>query len=404
MSKIQKELKCTSNSNYNKNRNLIYSSSYSKFLSQIKQDIINTPISKQKAHLNSNSSLTKNNFETSSGTKFECRNKIKNFEKNLLLKGTVITNKNSNLNEDKILINDNKYDNMYENILINDELTNNKTNNIVNNKYYNPFIYSLKSSSNKKKFNHSNNNYIFDNMIIENTNFDIINPIYNMKEIQKELNSNFELSSTQNKKRSNSIKLINQLKKDLITYKNDIHTNDETDLIEYEDSNNNDEINKIEKNKIQNNTVINSSEDDGNNNSSESENETNNAEDLLGSTFEVVDLDKSSEYTLETGTNIDRLRKKNKFEKISSILLLLFLCFSGLFFLLIKRIYFKEKDKKLISVNSFTNIIKIFVDFFGSDFDIYKLLGVLIAVYVLCLIIRMFIKMMKNINNIFRFK
>ena len=422
MSTTQKKLTSKSNPLYKQIQNLKNNSPYKKFLSQIKQATDKSPTSKQKIGLNTNTSLLKNSFESSIDTKFEpiilhhsknknlYRNKIKNFENNLLVKESTTTNKKSNINEDKILINDNQFNNMYENFSINDELTDKKTNNKTNNTYYNPFIYPLNSVSNQKKF-YNKKDCTFDSFIIENTNFYNVNQTYDMKEIQNEIKINCKLSPIQNKKRSNTIKIINQLKKDLNTYKNDSQINNEIDLIEYEDSKlNNNKINQAEKNKILDNNIIDCNSNNQSNNL-DSESEINNNDDFLGSSFEIIDFDKTSEYTLETGTNIDYLRKKSKFDKIFSSSLLLFLCSGGLFFLFIKKYFFKKKDKTLINLNNFSKIIENFFDVlsvigcFESNFDIYKLFGLLIAMCIFLFIFRLFMKKMtKIIKNLFNYQ
>ena len=65
----------------------------------------------------------------------------------------------------------------------------------------------------------------------------------------------------------------------------------------------------------------------------------------LGNSCQLVDIDKSSEYTLQTGTNIDQLiRKKSKF---SPLLMGILLGSCALFYLLYKKIKLKELLSKV---------------------------------------------------------
>ena len=60
----------------------------------------------------------------------------------------------------------------------------------------------------------------------------------------------------------------------------------------------------------------------------------------LDNSYQLVDIDKSSEYTLQTGTNIDQLiRKKSKF---SPLLMGILLGSCALFYFLYKKIKLKE--------------------------------------------------------------
>ena len=79
--------------------------------------------------------------------------------------------------------------------------------------------------------------------------------------------------------------------------------------------------------------ILNSDNKNDKNNSSDEENK-------LGDSSQMIDIDKSSEYTLKTGTNIDFLiRKKSNF---SPLLMGILLGSCALFYMLYKKIKFKE--------------------------------------------------------------
>ena len=84
--------------------------------------------------------------------------------------------------------------------------------------------------------------------------------------------------------------------------------------------------------------ILNSDNKNDMNNSSDEENNLNNSS-------QMIDIDKSSEYTLQTGTNIDILiRKKSRF---SSLLMGILLGSCALFYFLYKKIKLKEILSKL---------------------------------------------------------
>ena len=69
-------------------------------------------------------------------------------------------------------------------------------------------------------------------------------------------------------------------------------------------------------------------------------NDSSDEENNLGNSSEMIDIDKSSEYTLQTGTNIDQLiRKKSKF---SPLLMGILLGSCALFYLIYKKLNLKE--------------------------------------------------------------
>ena len=103
--------------------------------------------------------------------------------------------------------------------------------------------------------------------------------------------------------------------------------------------------------------ILNSDNKNDKNNSSDEENK-------LGDSSQMIDIDKSSEYTLKTGTNIDFLiRKKSNF---SPLLIGIMLGSCALFYMLYKKIKFKEILSKV------SQIVKQFPGFIEH---IFSLLG-----------------------------
>jgi hypothetical protein len=124
--------------------------------------------------------------------------------------------------------------------------------------------------------------------------------------------------------------------------------------------------------------ILNSDNKNDKNNSSDEENN-------LGDSSQMIDIDKSSEYTLKTGTNIDFLiRKKSKF---SPLLMGILLGSCALFYMLYKKIKFKEildKASQLLKKipGFFNNILSLlgalFEDFMERYNDINRLfIGIL---------------------------
>lgn len=91
-------------------------------------------------------------------------------------------------------------------------------------------------------------------------------------------------------------------------------------------------------------------------------------DDNLGNSCQLVDLDKSSEYTLQTGTNIDRLiRKKSKF---SPVLMGILLGFCALFYFMYKKIKIKEILSKFSELfNKVPEFCNYVLAFFGQGID-----------------------------------
>ena len=97
------------------------------------------------------------------------------------------------------------------------------------------------------------------------------------------------------------------------------------------------------------------------NNSSDEENNLNNSS-------QMIDIDKSSEYTLQTGTNIDILiRKKSRF---SSLLMGILLGSCALFYFLYKKIKLKEILSKLSQLCKQTpEFLKNILSYIGIEFE-----------------------------------
>ena len=91
-------------------------------------------------------------------------------------------------------------------------------------------------------------------------------------------------------------------------------------------------------------------------------------DDNLGNSCQLVDIDKSSEYTLQTGTNIDILiRKKSKF---SPVLMGILLGSCALFYFLYKKIKIKEILLKISELfNKVPDFCNYILGFIGQGID-----------------------------------
>ena len=124
--------------------------------------------------------------------------------------------------------------------------------------------------------------------------------------------------------------------------------------------------------------ILNSDNKNDKNNSSDEENN-------LGDSSQMIDIDKSSEYTLKTGTNIDFLIKKKS--KFSPLLMGILLGSCALFYMLYKKIKFRDildKASQLLKKipGFFNNILSllggVFEDFMERYNDINRLfIGIL---------------------------
>ena len=119
-------------------------------------------------------------------------------------------------------------------------------------------------------------------------------------------------------------------------------------------------------------------------------------ENNLATSSEIVDFDKNSEYTIKTGTNIDRIVRKSS--KLCPILLAILLGSAGLLFLL-----YTSKTIRNILLNLLKAIPGFFSALFGSfgkeieDFlekynDSYRFLGDLVMIIIFWIIFRFLFK------------
>ena len=334
-----------------------------------------------------------------------------------------IDNQNRNINEDNgknkpnfilTALNDNNKksgkfsdDNNYNNNQRIKEINPKKSNNLdtLNQSLsYNPY---LNDNNNNINNNINNNNFNNNNINYEN---DINKNNINLNEIPQEKKKrkfNFILTAIQNEKGKINHKGIEKLKNDLnakeelIKYKsennfgNNILPNNEG-LIEnhniYGNQNNNNN-NNYDNNKDKQCFYINAEPIEHNYKLRNYPDEENN----LGTSSEIIELgDQNSEYTLQTGTNIDHLIKKKG--KCSLYLIALLLGAAGLLFLLYK----SRKLRKF-----FINLLKIIPGFFKGLFgmfgaeiedflekynDSYRLLGFIIMLICLWFILRLLFK------------
>ena len=146
--------------------------------------------------------------------------------------------------------------------------------------------------------------------------------------------------------------------------------------------------------------ILNSDNKNDINNSSDEENNLNNSS-------QMIDIDKSSEYTLQTGTNIDLLiRKKQKF---SPLLIGILFGSCAIFYLLYKKIKIKELLSKVPELTKkmpelFKYIMAIICpglkDFMERYDDIYRLFFGILFIISFWLIFGLLVKkIMKSIKN-----
>lgn len=169
----------------------------------------------------------------------------------------------------------------------------------------------------------------------------------------------------------------------------------------YENPNPNQDQNEIEyeNNKDKQCFYIKAEPIESTNNKNNNNNEINypDEEANLGTSSECVELvDHNSEYTLQTGTNIDKLIKKKR--KLSPLLVALLLGSAGLLFLLYK---FKKLREILLNVlKMIPGFFKGLLGIFGADVedflekynDIYRFLGLIITIIFLWFLVRMLLK------------
>ena len=270
-------------------------------------------------------------------------------------------NYDNSYNKNEENINNNYYNpfknkNMNTNSIINrqNNLTNNSTNKIGNNIYKIPIItltaFQPQKNTNFEKENkfskflnlfsykrpkkQSNEESKLDEIEIPSKN----SKINNDRDIEK-LKS--ELSGKENINKDKNEENEENLRKN-IDLDNDINDNNKCFIIKAE-------------------PILNSDNKNYMNNSSDEENNLNNSS-------QMIDIDKSSEYTLQTGTNIDILiRKKSRF---SSLLMGILLGSCALFYFLYKKIKLKEILSKLSQLCKQTpEFLKNILSYIGIEFE-----------------------------------
>ena len=330
----------------------------------------------------------------------------------------------NNLNEEENGVNDNNdmivdnyNDNNFGGLKYKDNYAyNNNSNNVAHNnlKYYNPFSlsnnYENENYNNQINASNNSNNKIADkigklpNIILtayhqpkktthqkegilsnflnlfshkkqkkqENNDTKIEDMINNEKNKLQTLEE--KLQNNEDKMKSNEEKLNNELnnfnkKVDLVLgtippKKENVNSNKDIEKLkldlsgnEYEDENNNDN-NKCFM--VQAEPILNSDNKKSSAYYSEDDN--------LGNSCQLVDIDKSSEYTLQTGTNIDILiRKKSKF---SPVLMGILLGSCAIFYFLYKKIKIKEILLKISELfNKVPDFCNYILGFIGQGID-----------------------------------
>ena len=257
----------------------------------------------------------------------------------------------------------------------------------------------------KNNDNFNNNQINAENKIINNNKKNNILITSSLDSLDEEImNYNFVLSTIQVKDKKKVNKDIAKLKKELNVIKEEKKELNEDNLnqgnknfqnnaqfIERQniygnpDKNDDDDKNKkffyLKAEPIENNIQKNNYPDEENN---------------LATSSEIVDFDNNSEYTIKTGTNIDRIVKKSS--KLSPILLAILIGSAGLLFLL-----YTSKTIRNILLNLLKAIPGFFSALFGSfgkeieDFlekynDSYRFLGDLVMIIIFWIIFRFLFK------------
>ena len=300
---------------------------------------------------------------------------------------------NRNKDNNRMIIDNNKENNFGGLNNKTNYMYNNLNNNEVENsyKYYNPFSEKNNYENEKQnnQINKSNNNeHIIENnsgklpniiltsyhqpIKIPNKKEGIFHNFINMfsnRKQKKQENENSKLDEMLNKEKNK----LQTLEQKLLSEEDKIKNNEEklnnelnnydkkVDLVlgvipsKKENLNSNEDIEKLKSdlsgNEYENeeNNAFNKNNYDNNKcfmvqaepilNSDNKKNSLDEGDDL-GNSCQLVDIDKSSEYTLQTGTNIDQIiRKKSKF---SPLLMGILLGSCALFYFLYKRIKLKE--------------------------------------------------------------
>ena len=310
----------------------------------------------------------------------------------------------------------NNYDNSY-----------NKNEENINNNYYNPF--KNKNMNTNSIINRQNN--ITNNSInkIGNNIYKI--PIITLTAFQPQKNTNFEkenkfskflnlFSYKRPKKQSNEESKLDEIEipsknskinndRDIEKLKSELSGKENINKDKNEENEENLRKNIDLDNDINDNNkcfiikaepILNSDNKNDMNNSSDEENNLNNSS-------QMIDIDKSSEYTLQTGTNIDILiRKKSRF---SSLLMGILLGSCALFYFLYKKIKLKEILSKLSQLCKQTpEFLKNILSYIGIEFeDVFEeyddanrlFFGILCVISFWSIFKSLMLKLVKRQNN-----
>lgn len=310
----------------------------------------------------------------------------------------------------------NNYDNSY-----------NKNEENINNNYYNPF--KNKNMNTNSIINRQNN--LTNNSInkIGNNIYKI--PIITLTAFQPQKNTNFEkenkfskflnlFSYKRPKKQSNEESKLDEIEipsknskinndRDIEKLKSELSGKENINKDKNEENEENLRKNIDLDNDINDNNkcfiikaepILNSDNKNDMNNSSDEENNLNNSS-------QMIDIDKSSEYTLQTGTNIDILiRKKSRF---SSLLMGILLGSCALFYFLYKKIKLKEILSKLSQLCKQTpEFLKNILSYIGIEFeDVFEeyddanrlFFGILCVISFWSIFKSLMLKLVKRQNN-----
>ena len=323
---------------------------------------------------------------------------------------------NNNVNGDRAKNNDNFILTVLNN---NDNNHNYKSikeiNLIKNNNNLETIDQKLRTDPNLIEYNDNNNN---NNNNLNNENNLNSNNNKNIDENDKEKPTkkyNFILTSISSKKgkeklNSNDIaklkndlnpqgELIENKTDNIIPQNNPINEGLLENNLMYENPNQNQNEIEYENNKDKQCFYIKAEPIENTNNINNNNNEINypDEEANLGTSSEFVDIvDHNSEYTLQTGTNVDKLIKKKR--KLSPLLVALLLGSAGLLFLLYK---FKKLREILLNIlKMIPEFFKGLLGIFGADVedflekynDIYRFLGLIIMIIFLWFLVRMLLK------------
>ena len=314
----------------------------------------------------------------------------------------------------------NRENNNYDN-------SNNKNEENINNNYYNPF--KNKNMNTNSIINRQNN--LTNNSINKIGNNIYKLPIITLTAFQPQKNTNFEkenkfskflnlFSYKRPKKQSNEESKLDEIEipsknskinndRDIEKLKSELSGKENINKDKNEENEENLRKNIDLDNDINDNNkcfiikaepILNSDNKNDMNNSSDEENNLNNSS-------QMIDIDKSSEYTLQTGTNIDILiRKKSRF---SSLLMGILLGSCALFYFLYKKIKLKEILSKLSQLCKQTpEFLKNILSYIGIEFeDVFEeyddanrlFFGILCVISFWSIFKSLMLKLVKRQNN-----